>query len=142
MNAGRELDALIAEKVMGFTWHDGWKSFKGPHLVSPGGFMAGWRMEDGGVMGHLDGVTRNPELPFYSTDIAAAWQVVEKLVAERFFPEVNYRGRGEWGCKVDRLTVDDSWNDKPTPHEIANTAPLAICLAALSAVRHLTGEAE
>ena len=54
MNAGRELDALVAEKVMG--WKD-------PSPVF-------------GLMEDVEGNANFP--PDYSTSIAAAWRVVEK----------------------------------------------------------------
>lgn len=69
MEAGRELDALVAEKVMGFVripGHISINSFEiGPGLIH-------WKRPNG-----------NPviDLPQYSIDIAAAWEIVEKIVA-------------------------------------------------------------
>jgi Phage ABA sandwich domain len=72
-------------------------------------------------------------LPHYSTDIAAAWQVVEKLREQ--FPIVVLQFEPE-GCSVEVNT------DKATPSYyrivadvFADTAPLAICRAALLTVR-------
>lgn len=126
MKAGRELDALVAEKVMGWMDGDG----------------VGLRVADGEVINSMDCRPWSP-----STDIAAAWEVVEKMAARmrsdsRFnwsgphfksphtyltsLPEVVYplgtecwyvetsSGVREWSC--------------------AATAEHAICLAALKAV--------
>ena len=98
MQAGRELDALVAEKVMG------WTAIKGD-LGS---------MPDGRIY---------VEVPYYSTAIAAAWGVVEKCKYEVWIRCLH------GSCEV--RVVDCG-------HEItrvdADTAPLAICLAALKAV--------
>jgi hypothetical protein len=69
----------------------------------------------------------------YSTDIAAAWEVLDKLGPE-WWPEVGRMlGGKEWYCEICR--------GGPTPADVgppfrvvAPTAPLAICLAALKAV--------
>ena len=92
MEAGRELDKLIAEKVMGCY-----------------------------------------NLTHYSTDIKAAWEVVEKLpwfVLRRL-------GNGRWQC-------EGRWCGDILPHVTgscgcvvteADTAPLAIYLAALEVTK-------
>jgi hypothetical protein len=54
--AGRELDALVAERVLGLRIDDAWFQHPDGRRVSSDG------------------------LPHYSTDIAAAWQVVDKLL--------------------------------------------------------------
>lgn len=107
MKPGRELDALVAEKVMG------WKSVE-------------HRFED--PFHRWDGIA--PEhgshrftVPDFSTDIAAAWEVVEKLndlILER---DVTAEGT-RYNVVIDGI---ETW---------AETAPHAICLAALKAVGH------
>ena len=62
--AGRELDALVAEKVMGFAVRRGTLEYDGSVSV--------WMVFDDGSGGTLNPVP-------YSTDIAAAWQVVERI---------------------------------------------------------------
>lgn len=96
MNAGRELDALVAEKVMGY------------------------EVNREGYTGYL---------PSFSTDIAAAWDVVEKL--DLFSP-----GSG--------LYLVGSGNEWRVFHSLGEgetelwcdgvSALHAICLAALKAV--------
>lgn len=126
--AGHELDALVAEHVMGATWerhanaHRDWLAFD--HADS-----AKWRAvfatrdDDGNVEVWS-------ACPDYSTDVSVAWQVVEKL--------------HEWGLIVtiskgpDNFTWDvRGWNDRTNDSRYiahGETAPLAICLAALKAV--------
>ena len=106
MKAGRELDALIAEKVMGW-W------FYGP-------------LGEYGVPGGKS--DKNPEMvPNYSTSIAAA-----SLVAEKLRPNcdiyIEYHRSDYVICRI----VD--YSRKPEhlgnePWAKAETAPLAICLA-------------
>ena len=132
----RELDAAVAVEVMGYRWmvhKPGISSMKPGHrfLVRPDydemlavcdpatGDEPLWNV------GH-----ENPGAPPYSTDPAAAWQVVEKMTADgahlfamsrdrdgRYFVEIEYHG------------------------VYADTAPLAICRAALRAARSATAPA-
>jgi hypothetical protein len=122
MKAGRELDALVAEKVMGWT-------------VDPI-----YRMYTGSVVRHAAG--HNLETRFNpSTDITAAWEVVEKMRALGLWVEINlgyeFDGPsidciiGEYGAAggiIEGLRHGEKqWSEE------ADTAPLAICLAALKA---------
>ncbi len=76
------------------------------------------------------------EYPRYSEDIAAAWEVVEKmrenevLLWTQLSPGGNYRIEIRRFLKSD---VTDSIWEKAQGYEVADTAPLAICLAALRA---------
>ena len=137
MNAGRELDALVAEKVMD------------------------WEV-DGAVVGipqvkvHFPGFDTPSHWPppmtdqghrhchRFSTDIAAAWEVVEKLISlgaavSLFSHEVlpGYAGTvlGDvlWSVEV----VPDGNKPRPitTSSSEAVTAPHAICLAALATLK-------
>jgi hypothetical protein len=77
--------------------------------------------------------------PAYSTDIAAAWEVVEKVWAT--LPKTGYGTfrallhrrdpDGRWICEFAPNAHGD-WRTHATAE--ADTAPLAICLAALRAV--------
>ncbi len=117
MEAGPEMDALVAEFMIG------WR--RAPSEDDPAGWC--WVTEHGRTRGSATAL-----MPTYSTNIAAAWQVVEKL-KERFssvLVETNPRQ-----YYVDIVT------DKGTPSYYrtvadaeADTAPLAICRAALKAV--------
>ncbi len=71
--------------------------------------------------------SRGYSCPHYSTDIAAAWEVVEKFQAEDFDVRVGFcrwrdDGRVGWLAWVGKADA------------LADTAPHAICLAALKAV--------
>jgi len=88
MKPGRELDALIAEKVMGWSW---------------------------GIIGDL--------IPAYSTDISAAWEVVEEMGDCLHLRQHGEQGEWEaWFCGY------------PNSKAHGETAPEAICKAALLAV--------
>lgn len=108
MEAGRELDALVAEKVMGLTPVE-WSGWEGDLSLVYGD------QETGGIV------------PRYSTDIGAAWEVVEKLKQDR---TVHL-----WSVPSGYMVQMTGVNAKML--EVigqADTAPLAICRAALSSV--------
>lgn len=131
LQAGHELDALIAEKVMGF------------------------KLGDEPVGDEIHEVYRSPngrgyyhyQIPRYSTSIEAAWGVVEKITTD--FTGVSSKGFGI-GFKMEYRTESAGPNYQVTlvetscapPFEemrdictvVASTAPLAICLAALKVV--------
>ena len=114
----RRLDDEVAEKVMGWTLSKGSLGLGSTAINRKGGLA--------GIM--LDAI------PHYSTDIEAAWEVVEKIDA--------------WNCEVTR-----QHEDSPAEYECilmmaskedrscwkgrfsakAKTAPEAICRAALKA---------
>ncbi len=119
MEAGRERDALIAEKVMGcvikhtFTWVTG-----EPDMVHPDG--------------------DHQVLPHFSTDITAAWLVVQALEKRGFWCEMRtpfsepFKRDGYWAGFTPHGT--SGWNGCPDHWTDAATLPLAICLAALKAI--------
>ena len=118
MEAGRELDALIHEQVFGKCAHD-WIKVTNKPLDKKGNSIykcskCGDRRPAREAMGW-----RN-----YSTDIAAAWQVVEKM-SKLYHVEIENFDNG-YG-----VTLDDY---SQTWEAHADTAPLAICRAALLAV--------
>lgn len=118
IDAGPKLDALVAEKVMGMKF--GFP--KPPHW--PALREKSWLDEDG--------TPYNIRELKFSTSIAAAWQIVEKLadsLPQGFTvrsPGFDQRWIAEW--KFDHMGVlDDGFMQ-------GDTAPLAICRAALKAV--------
>ena len=120
--AGRELDALVAEKVMGQVPCDAWRPFT---ALPPQ-----W-MKDKGECGHAACFPAQMGPAAYSTDIAAAWEVVEKITAP---------GRltgGAWrhlNGKYDAVFSEQLGGGVFAMSDEAPTAPLAICHAALKAV--------
>ena len=103
----RERDALVAERVMGWSRVHGneWLNSAGKLMIRPGRF---------------------------STDIAAAWQVVERMHKNYWVASVSNplpddnEGEGDWvsASFFDGMGIFDARMD---------TAPAAICLAALRA---------
>ena len=103
MPAGRELDILVAEKVMGC--------------------YGLFKHSDGTPLCECHGLR---PVPRYSTDIAAAWEVLKKLPNGVY---VGYeKAAGAW-C------VAANWADGEPFSWLSygKTAPLAICRAALKA---------
>lgn len=102
--AGRELDALIAEKFMG----------------RPRG---------------MDSRDARSVIPHYSTDVAAALPVFEKLDEKLSDADVTWQIRQDArGWIVETFFGDvDSWGCEI--FGVADTLPLAICRAAMAAIR-------
>jgi hypothetical protein len=124
MDAGRELDALVAEKVMGWS-----KRISADHSNSPikqlraFGIIYAWKDSEGN--------DRGLDVWHYSTDIAAAWQVVEKMKALEWRTEIAQTIQSG----VDVTVI--KWEGGEFGGEFAEwgeTAPHAICLAALKAI--------
>lgn len=105
-----EQDAIVAKKVMGisYRWCHG--------LEGPVCFLT-TDTRYGNAMGTERYVSSMNEIPHYSTDIAAAWEVFEKAALNSVFRAetplygVGYGNDGKYATAL--------------------TAPLAICLAAL-----------
>lgn len=132
----RERDALVAEKVMGHKLVDireaesiareVWKTQPDCQV-----FLAGFHahQEDGGF--YFDGWS----VQHYTTDIAHAWEVVEQLVDEKRQVEVTWENGASsaystlfWTC-----STTEPYGYENIAHHHADTAPEAICLAALRA---------
>ena len=122
----RKLDALVAEKVMGWDrsdiWRDSLPTLSRDTWEKQENKLLPWYDEDTECVCSLEFEYQLP--PRYSTDIAATWEVVDCLVC---FCDIAIRP-----SKKDCLVVVGSDNDT-FPVE-ADTAPLAICLAALKSV--------
>jgi hypothetical protein len=157
--AGREMDAQIHERLFGVpvvgwctcAWVDGERSAH-PESEDP----AGWScyaergpvfvehcccehaaLDETRYFGHVSSCLG--VVPPYSTDIAAAWQVVEHFTA-REYGKVRvstsyyhgYHAHICWGPGVD--------GEGSSPEGVyGGTAPEAICRAALAAVSRLPG---
>jgi len=121
--AGRDLDALVAEKVMGWTE---------VRLLSTTYDNSVWPVTVTGWVGIPPGETKEDDVDEFSTDIAAAWLVVERLGAKARRWCI---GRDDEGAA---WVVRTCWMSPPDreDHGRGETAPLAICRAALRAVGH------
>ncbi|MEQ1573081.1 MAG: hypothetical protein ABL993_02435 [Vicinamibacterales bacterium] len=155
----REIDARVAVEVMGAVWsHEpAWPG--GPadwlHFHGKNGVLAERRRDDGRMCYPAN-------LPRYSTDIAAAWEVVEKMQADnpgwrfcllggdepfgmvrvpnpdgmtRYATDPHHR-RTPFGWRASFFGHEDPEISTGERHadEHADTAPMATCLAALKAV--------
>jgi hypothetical protein len=112
----RKLDALVAEHVFG-------------HILA---YMSEQDVE---LCIVVDQATATFDvIPHYSSDIAAAWEVVAVLRGGLdFHLSATFRGSTDehWRAAFTPIHVGDGW------HAVGDTAPLAICLAALK-VRGIT----
>lgn len=124
--AGRDLDVLVAERVMGFVWQEcrclcghEMKTLARHKIKSPTIWHNGFDMIGVKHPRDLWGV------PFYSTNISAAWEVAQ--VIGSFFID---NTAPSLGIDVEFFRAGHKTIYKAT----ADTAPLAICRAALLAV--------
>ncbi len=121
MPAGREMDALVAERAMKIK----------VRFIPP---FAGWTantldycydqsIPEIGIMKH------GGPIPKFSTEIAAAWQVVEKLQAMGHWVVINTT------CDIGLYDIEVRRNGRSSLAEVVifEPAPLAICRAALLA---------
>jgi hypothetical protein len=128
MTPGRKLDALVAEKVMGISPY--WTVMFGGSFFGNFATQERARHRAKEIQGDFKAqIIPYHEEPGYSTDISAAWEVVEKFTKEAELkgtgPIFDVCYDGTWHCSIGRIVTQ------------AETAAHAICLAALSAVGHL-----
>jgi len=132
MNAGRELDALVAEKVMG--WRD----------------VTDRRHNDGkwtGLYDVDDSHSVIDDLPYYSIDISAAWQVVSRMRALGYELDLHHKhlncyGKPDPRCTHTHAIFRGNTRDKTHDGGALETDPAhAICRAALRACGVVTVEA-
>ncbi len=150
MKPGRELDALIAEKVMRHRVIRKGEEFTGFPLLlhSSGDCETGVAKEDIWQIGERSYYSPF-SLPHYSTQIAAAWLVVEKFRARQTPVELygeEWHDGGDWTCKIIHPTQNKNYGSGTVTilgeatvtvkgaERGSPSAPLAICLAALEAV--------
>jgi hypothetical protein len=118
MDAGRELDALVAERVM---------AWRRCHEEPPGsGYWEGRRPEN------LLSLVLD-EVPRFSTDLVAAWQVAENMSIAGLYLTLSQHADDEWEAWFHRHISHRRYNlDQFSA--LGDTAPHAICLVALTAV--------
>ena len=163
MEAGRELDALVAEKVMGLQVLGlaNANNYDGDWIVFGDAIPEGdnnepvflrdaeipcqscvswdeWNKErpempeEKLANGHYSSCLE--VVPFYSELIGAAWQVVEKLFADGFEVRVNLNHDDYF--KNECIISKEYWKEEDDiVVNRVETIPLAICLAALKAVK-------
>jgi len=116
---GRELDAAVAEHVMGWTRERTEKN--------------NWYEPESRLWKPVDSTTN---LPRYSSNIVAAWEVVERLHELGYNLAIYCQRKGAQDEGVEVHVGKGDYNDNvvwPPVHH-ANTAPKAMCYAALLAV--------
>jgi hypothetical protein len=125
MQAGREMDALIAEKVMGFTV----KCILGRYQIA---------LFNVGTGEKAPGIFKN--LPYYSTNIVAAWNLLEHIkksvkitVYEPNDTALDYVYMEWYGGQWD-MVLGFTPSEDERFYGTADTLPLAICRAALKVV--------
>lgn len=139
----RKIDALVAERIMGLVpqvdfgqWDEHeWRcnedgeidmfGFEFDHHNGPICVRCGYFYCEDCQDGPAEPCVKAP--PRYSSDIAAAWQVVEKMRERATYMAVE-RHPNYWRAVV----YDGNWYFELSEH--ADAAPLAICLAALRTV--------
>lgn len=120
MPGGREMDALVAEKIMGWSGivcyaaEDDYSGIPPGCVVSQGIF---WR----------------PPVLYYSTDIAAAWEVVEKLHSLGYWVRIRSAMDAKLQTRGWAVCIGKFWNREGFG-DWAEIAPTAVCRAALKAV--------
>jgi hypothetical protein len=123
LEAGPELDLAVIQQVLGWERTHGWN-------IPEWGCREGWHdpkrhPKEGGP---LVGPDFSP-----STDIAAAWRVVEKIHSRALTVEIEAHHDGETAVKVMGYLDGDLHGWVEFPPVWAKTASEAICRAALAA---------
>jgi hypothetical protein len=149
LEAGPELNALVAEEAMGYVWKKG--TIVGNHQGA-GQESEGWGLDQFNWV--------NPLVQPYSTDWGAAGKVMEKMSSLGFIAKLWSPGQDvcfphftisaqNWECSfwkyVNKHTGEpyefgrDSWDNSKEilGRGISPSPPLAICRAALKAVELL-----
>jgi len=129
----RELDAAVAEKVFGWRWihEDSEQPWAVPYLVGPSSSVYYPT-----VHAKFPNVPKSGgDLPNYSTDIAAAWAVVDRVIELDFSC---FGGMTDCELVMNPYThkwrAAFSWSGGESSTGVHEFAPRAICLAALAAV--------
>lgn len=112
---GQELDALIAEKIMGWRYSD-----------KPIGGATFWQDPEKDFM---SGYLTPKKYSFYITD---AWEVVEKLARQGLTMNLQWKGSDREYPLTAEVTFSKGWT---MGWAVADTAPHAICLAALQTLK-------
>ena len=123
--AGRCLDRWIVEQVFGLDR-----------------MLARHNLRDGEIYYHWGYPIGHGIAPFYSSDIAAAWDVVEHLTNNGYCPAILFDDNGHWAMSTDgsqSVPMSSDTEDISTmffvkKNEWANSAPLAICRASIKVV--------
>lgn len=111
MKPGKELNELIAEKVVKLRQHPDYKHLWNDPARNGSPFIP---------------------LPDYSTSIGDAWKVIDVLKKNW---KISLAFNGYWECELSRVDQNDLLADITITRQ-ETYAPLAICNAALKSVGH------
>lgn len=131
LEAGSALDALVAEKIMQLVPCDGWEPI---NFGSGGGPAVMKRCDHAPNACYSTVVYGGGGCPRYSTEIRYAWEIVERMrelekcVTVFCYPDPVGPTGGGWWVSIDQ--PDSSRHENQAIN--VDTAPLAICLAALT----------
>lgn len=139
MKAGRELDALVAEKIRGErllfvnrAWStEDWLTTDHPTEQNVMAIITDEKWRAGASYPH------HLVIPLYSVSLEAMWLVIDEMYRRGFWCQMRTPfqagadGDGFWAGFTPHGTT--GWNGKPDHWTSAETMPHAICLAALKA---------
>ena len=132
MEAGTELDALVAEHIMEWAW---WEKPSGDYiLLAPDDngslYWIGVDLPERPYMADPEDLL---DLPHFSTDIALAWGVLDKLDKEWRMGVTQVWDGKRWQCWLDPIgsMAIDPEVSQGSVFANADTPALAICRAAL-----------
>lgn len=133
MEAGRELDGLIAEHIFGYKWGKTPKDCNGEHggedILIPPGVDENWEYPPMGRISKYYHVAHK-----YSTEIEDAWRVVRKLTIQGHFVNVCQFPFKDTGNTHIQRVKDTFTGELDVPVQLQDkTVPLSICKAALLA---------
>ena len=114
LEAGRELDRLVAEKILGWRYYASGYGLTAQraYWVSPQGPFSA------------------DNLPRFSADIAAAWQVVQYLRDEGWDWRITTGRDQPTGAVGWQVSILRAWPQKREVNAFGDAVPLAICRAA------------
>ncbi len=130
MPAGRKMDAAVAEKVMEREICDKWITGPGLHAV--------WVPVSYTKRCDHDNCVPQQHVPQFSTDVSAAFQVVEQMWKKGYWLELKspfFEGESWWAGFTPRSC--SGWNGEPDHNMPGEGAAVAICRSALSAMAEL-----
>lgn len=125
MQAGEEMDRAVAEKVMGWILYGdrfGWGT---------------WTLPQGDIiktqsLKKMAGPDWSP-----SKSIVAAWEVIEKMGLLGWTTDVQWKGDARDYARTAEVSMSTWESTYRSAHAASDTAPLAICRAALAALLSL-----
>ncbi len=127
-----DIDKEITEKVMGYTHFVG-KEVPGYaiHRDEPIGNQEVWAKDESSFFCKHCG-----NMPAYSTDIANAFEVVEKMYKDGWLIDLYHQHRQKDGSYIWQADFTKAKGvDNGYEGVVADTVPMAICLAALKAIK-------